>query len=953
MRRNLFYFTVYSLILLISFYSNSVAAQEDSPSRGGGTPPSAAELPKKGTYLKIILQDSLAKTPLEYASVVASYVGGTGKKYGMSNEQGVVLIPDMRVGRATVEIEYMGYKGKSITYDVKRGANDMGTIYLQEDINMLDAAMVVGVANQMVVKRDTIEYTAASVKVNDSDMLEELLKKLPGIEIDAEGNITANGETIDKIMIDGRTFFLDDPQLATKNIPARIVDKVKVVDRKSDQARFTGIDDGEEEKVIDLSVKKGMMNGWFGNLTGGYGTQDRYQAGGMVGKFTEKSQISIIGNANNTNNRSFMDIAGSMMGNMRVGRMNFGGGGGILESYMGGVNANTELKEGKLKLSGNYLYSASENRLEEKRNRETILGGGSSSLYNNEQTRDITSTDGHRMGLEMEYNISDNTSIIFRPDFNFTGGDFSNANEFSTMTGSENTNSGKSESWGNNDARRFRGTFLLRQRLGKPGRTASIMLNYNISNNELDSYNYSETKYFKENLESGSEVVDQFYTQNEKSYSLGGRFSYTEPLGKNFFVEGAYRYNYRNTDSDKDTYNKGASGEYDIPDEEYSSHYENTFITQQAELNFMKQEKNYNITVGVSMQPSTTKSYGLERDTSYNVLNFAPSARVDYRFSDQKFLRIRYRGRTSQPSINQLMPIPDNSDPLKIKMGNMELNPEFTHSLSADYMVSDPKKSSWFGAMFNGSYTTDKIVNRSWYDSNGVQYTQPYNDGTGIYSLTGRVMFNSKIAQSKFSVMSFTNLRFGNGISYVSVAEKEGTAIEDSYLKNINKSLLLSQRLGFTYRDDIFELRLFGNVSYSNTWYSIQNMNGADTWTNAINGSVNASLPAGFNITSDIAHTFYIGYSEGFGKSSTVWNAELSKSLFKEKVTVRAKIFDILKDSQNSSRTTTDNYIEDLENNTLGQYVMFSVVWRFGNFGGSRGMGFRGGRPGGPPPPRM
>lgn len=952
MRKRELHSIIYSLLIFtVLFYSNSIVAQTNAASKRAGASSSAAELPGRGTYIKIVLQDSLAKTPLEYASVVVSYVGGTSKKYGVSNEGGMVVIPGLGVGRATVEIEYMGYKNKSITYDVKRGANDMGIIYLQEDVNMLDAAMVVGVANQMVVKRDTIEYTAASVKVNDSDMLEELLKKLPGIEIDAEGNITANGETINKIMIDGKTFFLDDPQLATKNIPAKIVDKVKVVDRKSDQARFTGIDDGEEEKVIDLSVKKGMMNGWFGNLTGGYGTQDRYQAGGMIGKFTEKSQISIIGNANNTNNRGFMDIAGSMMGDMRVGRMRFGGG-GILESYMGGVNANTDLKEGKLKLSGNYLYSASENRLEEKRNRETILGGGSSSLYNNEQTRDVTSTDGHRMGLEMEYNISDNTSIIFRPDFNFTGGDFSNVNEFSTMTGSENTNSGKSESWGNNDAERFRGMFLLRQRLGKPGRTASLMLNYNISNNELDGYNYSETKYFKNNLESASEVVDQFYTQNEKSYSLGGRFSYTEPLGKNFFVEGAYRYNYRNTDSDKDTYNKGVSGEYDTPDEKYSSHYENTFITQQAELNFMKQEKNYNITVGVSMQPSTTKSYGLERDTSYSVVNFAPSARVDYRFSDQKFLRIRYRGRTSQPSINQLMPIPDNSDPLKITMGNMELNPEFTHSLYAEYMASDPKNSSWFGTMFNGSYTQDKIVNRSWYDANGVQYTQPYNDGTGIYSLSGRVMFNSKIARSRFSVMSFTNLRFGNGISYVSVSEG-GQTTESSYVKNVNRSLSVTQRLGFTYRDDIFELRLFGNVSYNNTWYSIQNMNGADTWTNAINGSVNASLPAGFNITSDIAHTFYVGYSEGFGKSSTVWNAEVSKSLFKEKVTVRAKIFDILKDSQNSSRTTTDNYIEDLENNTLGQYVMFSVVWRFGKFGGNRMMGPRGGRPGGPPPHRM
>lgn len=944
MKRSIFCVTIFFLISLFPFNNNFLAAQATSCPK---TP-----APKGGTYIRMVLLDSLAKTPLEYASVVTSYVGGTNKKYGMSDENGVVTIPNMGVGRATVDVEYMGYKTKSFTYDVKRGANDLGTVYLQEDINMLEAAMVVGIANQMTVKKDTIEYTAASVKVNDSDVLEELLKKLPGIEIDSEGNITANGETVNKIMIDGKTFFLDDPQLATKNIPAKIVDKVRVVERKSDQARFTGIDDGEEETVIDLSVKRGMMNGWFGTLSGGYGTKERYQAGGMIGKFTENSQISVIGNANNTNNRGFMDIAGSMMGNMRVGRIRFGGG-GILESYMGGVNANTDLLDDRLKLSGNYVYSGSNNTVEERRNRETILGGGSSSLYNNEQTRDFTTTDGHRVGLELEYDITDNTSIIFRPTFDFTGGDFSNVNEFATMTGDQNTNSGVSESWGNNDAERFRGMFLLRQRLGKPGRTLSLRFDYNISNNELDGYNYSETKYFENNIESGNEIVDQFYTQNEKSYTLGGRFSYTEPLGKNFFVEGAYRYSYSNTDSDKDTYNKGISGEYDTPDDEYSSHYENTFITQRAELNFMKQEKKYNITLGVSMQPSTTKSYGLARDTSYSVINFAPSARIDYRFSDQKFLRIRYRGRTSQPSINQLMPIPDNSDPLKITMGNMDLNPEFSHNLWTEYRVSNLKNSSWFGAMFNGSYTTDKIVNRSWYDENGVQYTQPYNDGTGVYSLSGRLLFNSKIAQSKFSIMSFTNLRFGNGISYVSAAG-EDVALEDSYVKNINKTFSVSENLGFTYRDDMFEFRLFGNVRYNNTWYSIQNMDDVDTWTNSVMGSVNASLPAGFNITSDISHTFYIGYSEGYGESSTVWNAELSKNLFKDKLTIKAKIYDILKDSQNSSRTTTDNYIEDLENNTLGQYMMFSVVWRFGNFGGGKMMGPHrgpGGRPG-PPPPR-
>ena len=334
----------------------------------------------KGTFMKAILLDSLTKEPIEFATMSGKYIGEkTATRYALSDQNGVVLVPNMRVGRATVVVEYMGYKTKTFTYDIKRGANDMGTIYLQEDLNLLDAIVVTDVANPMVVKKDTLEYNVAAVKVNDTDMLEELLKKLPGVEIDSDGKITANGKEINKIMIEGKTFFLDDPQLATKNLPAKIVEKVRVVERKSDQAQFTGIDDGEEETVIDLGIKKGMMNGWFGNLMGGYGTEDRYQAAGMLGRFTKTSQLSLIGNANNTNNRGFMDMAGSMMGGMRGGRGMGGGrggmmtGNGITESWMGGLHAATEVLDGKMELIGDYMYSGSDKNVQEKKVKETML----------------------------------------------------------------------------------------------------------------------------------------------------------------------------------------------------------------------------------------------------------------------------------------------------------------------------------------------------------------------------------------------------------------------------------------------------------------------------------------------------------------------------------------------------------------------------------------------------
>jgi hypothetical protein len=244
---------------------------------------------EKGTYLKVVVLDSLTREPIEFATLSAKYVGDSNpRKYALTDAKGVVVLQDMPVGRASLHFEFMGYNSKDFKFDIKKGANVYGELLVSEQVNMLNGVVVTGVANPIMVKKDTIEYNASSFKVNDTDMLEELIKKLPGVEIDSDGKITANGKEIKKIMIDGKTFFLDDPTLATKNLPAKIVEKVRVVERKSDQARFTGIDDGEEETVLDLGIKAGMMKGWFGNVAAGYGTQDRFESGAMIGNFTKK-----------------------------------------------------------------------------------------------------------------------------------------------------------------------------------------------------------------------------------------------------------------------------------------------------------------------------------------------------------------------------------------------------------------------------------------------------------------------------------------------------------------------------------------------------------------------------------------------------------------------------------------------------------------------------------------
>ena len=332
-----------------------------------------------------------------------------------------------------------GAGNNAVNRMIDEGIKGVEFVCINTDKQVLDAASVSATGNPIVIKKDTIEYNATSFKTTDNDMLEDLLKKLPGVEVGSDGSVTANGQTISKITIDGKTFFLDDPQLASKNIPAKIVDKVKVVQKKSDQAQFTGIDDGQEETVIDLSIQKGMMNGVFGNVMAGAGhdwlenTTNgngdwRYQGAAFAGRFTEKSQLSLIFNGNNTNNRGFNDLAGSRMRGMRGGGggMGRGSGGwgntnGITTSWMGGVNGSWDLFQDKMSLGANYLYNSTKNDVQERSEKTTFLDDGSSLIYNNDGFS-LNKTDGHRFGARLEHKFSDNTSIIFQPQFNFGKG---------------------------------------------------------------------------------------------------------------------------------------------------------------------------------------------------------------------------------------------------------------------------------------------------------------------------------------------------------------------------------------------------------------------------------------------------------------------------------------------------------------------------------------------------
>ncbi len=953
--------------------------------------------------LTAVLIDESNGDPVGFATVSLTREGAQKPaKYVLSDSEGKVDITGVRPGAYKFKAELLGY----VTYekDVKiPDVKDLGEVKMKVDRTQLDAASVSAVGNPIIIKKDTIEYNASSFKTTDNDVLEDLLKKLPGVEVSEDGAITVNGQTIKKITIDGKTFFLDDPQLASKNIPAKIVNKLKVIDKKSEQAEFTGIDDGEEETVIDLSIKPGMMKGSFGNIMagGGHDLKEtyqegkdwkndgwRYQAAAFAGKFTDKTQLSVIANANNTNNRGFNDLAGSMMGNMRGGGGGMGGGrggnmndNGITESWMGGANGAWTLFDGNMDLSGNYLYNNTRKYVEEQSSKTTYLEDHNM-IYDSDGHNDTRSW-GHRVGVRLDHKFSENTSILFEPRINFGGGSFEQSNNYLTDydydSAISHINKGNSLNTGENRNLTTSGFALLRQRLGKPGRTLTVMGRYSFSNNELNSINFSEVNsgYTSEGEWGKYELTDQNIEQKSQSVSAFGRATYTEPLGGNFYVEANYGYNWSLSTSYKSVYDRTNDG---VLDEYYSNRISNLNSRHDIGANVLYQIEKFRAQLGFSAQPTKTVNEtvraGKEQKYDDTRWRYAPTAMLWWEMGENSNMRVFYRGWSNQPSVSQLLPVPDNTDPLNISFGNPSLAPYFSHNFNGDFRMNNRKSFASVNARFNGSYVQDPIISAIWYGPNGARYSMPFN-GPASFNAGANVFANIPIGKSNFSIGEMARINYSKSSSYVGgddvtamIADNNiynaetGDMDYDKFLKaynlgefkfteNTTRTLSATERLRVTYRSDALELSVSGRTRVNKSWYTIaQVSDNTLTFNNQVRATANWTWEqTGITLKSEYNFNWYNGYASSLNYTPEhVLNAEIQKLLFNKKATLAIKGYDILGQAKNLSVSDNANYHSEVWNNTLGRYIIVSLTWRFGTFDREkmrpRGMGHGG--PGGP-----
>jgi hypothetical protein len=908
----------------------------------------------------VVLEESTG-VPVEQATIRLLNVTDSTLINGVvTSRNGSFSIKDITAGTYVLGVSFVGFEPYYQPLQVTGRTNpvDVGEIELSDASVQLGEAVVIGKAAEVVVRNDTIEYNADSYKVTEGSVLEDLLKKMPGVEVSSEGSITVNGKSVKKIMVDGKEFFSDDPNVASKNLPADMIDKLQVVDRKSDMTRMTGFDDGEEETIINLTIKPGMKQGWFGNAFAGYGSQDRYEGNTMVNRFIDNDQITLMGGLNNTNNMGFSDLASSMFqgGGGGAGGFRFqGGGSGITTSGNAGLNFGKEVGK-TLMLNGNIRYSRSDNYATNKSFEQRLLRDDTTQ-YTNEMNVRNRINDNWGGNLRLEWKPDTLTTLIFRPNFSYSQSHSSETGEYHTMQGTDPThasvrdtlNVGEAVTSSDGDGYNLSGTLEVSRKLNSKGRvlSASFSGGYNVS--DEDGLNYSNTEYAGENAFRNL-LIDQQYQYRNTGYNYRAYLSWVEPLGRNNFLQATYSYSQRRQESLKDTYAPDASGQYNVLDTAYSKSYRNDFTSQRASLSFKSQRAKYNYTLGMNLDPSYTRSenfVGSEviSELSRSVVNLSPMAQFNYLFNRQTNLRIDYNGRTSQPSMTQLQPVADVSNPNNTVIGNPDLSPRYINDLSIRFQKFIPEQQTAFMLMFNGDYTLNDIVSDVTNISAGIRRTS-YVNVNGNYSANLRFMFNTPLKNRKFTINAMTMASYANSNAFI-----DGE-------KSTNKNLVLMERAGIDFRSNVIDLGINGNVNYNNSQYSLQPDNNQNTFNYGVGGTTILYLPWSVKLESDITYSTNSGYSDGFQQNETMWNASASKSFLKgNQGTLRFKIYDILQQRSNISRSVTATGYTDSEYNTLNSYFMVHFIYRFSVFKGgataSDGMNRRGpdGRgPGGPPP---
>lgn len=934
----------------------------------------------KGTIIDSGTQETIPSATVQVVTAEdETFVGGSA-----TDANGVFTVKDLVKGKYKIKVSYVGYVPKTQNLELSisktKKNTDLGFITLAPDNVLLAQTEITANASKVKVSGDSLIFNASAYRTPAGSTLEALVKKLPGAKVDENGNITINGKSVNKIMIDGKEFFLNDTQVAMQNIPVDIIDNIKSYDRKSDMARVTGIDDGEDETVLDLSIKKGMNKGWTGQLNGGAGTQHRYASRMNVMRFTDNVQITLLGGMNNVGDRGYGGGGGRGWGRW---------GGGLRASKNAGMNFATT--SDKLETGGSirFFYNGSDSRNET--SQENFVSSTVRS-FNENLSQSYGSNINLNSNFRLEWKPDTMTNIIFRPRYNYsrnrgysygTSGSFnSDPNEVSDNPMLEimqdtlvkkitdilvNRNINRQQSYSTNS--NFNGMLMINRKLNDDGRNINLRINGGISNGESQQLSAANVTYTKEGKL--PDINNRYFDTPSRSRNISADLSYSEPIAYKTYLQFGYRFNYNYNKNDRQAYIYSSdafntlygaletfrydvdgiiSHIYDLFMQDSDSTYylfgaresaiadslcqRSEYKTYQhtASLSMRRVTDRSNFSVGIDLVPINTSLDYRYRGKAYHIsknqFNFSP--RLQYRFQKDKQtnLHVNYWGNMNQPSLTNLLDIRDDSNPLNITSGNPDLKPSFNHTIRLNYNTYKEATQSGFFGYANGGFTQNNIANRVIYhEDTGVRETKPFNiNGNWNASMGGGFDLPLDTLNKYFTLEEFANVYYSNRVGYTQQGATD--------VKSTTRSFGVGEDLGISYRRDLIEISINGNVNYNHSKNDITPSGNQDTWNFGYGAEFQYTTKFGLTLNTDIGMECRRGYaSKDMNTDELLWNAQISQALLNGNLTFMLEINDILGQQSNLSRTINEMMRSDSRNNSIYQYGMLRVSYRFNTFG--------------------
>jgi hypothetical protein len=921
--------------------------------------------------VKGILTDSASKKPIENA-VIALVVKSnpTDTMYTFTDGKGLFRFDVVPASPFSIIIRHMGYWPKARYVPVNKAEKtiDVGSFALAQDAKLLSEVVVEAPA--IVVKEDTIEYNASSFRVQEGAVVEDLIKKMPGIQVDKDGNVTAQGKAVTRVKVNGKDFFGGDVKTATKELPANIVDKIQIIDDYGDQATVSGIKDGDPDKVMNIQIKKDKNKGFFGRVTGGYGTDDRYQGSFNGNYFNNNTQLSVIGNSNNTNTslfnfggggnrgatsmmRSGMSAMSDMGGMGAATSMMQSGGGGSSTAFTGGSNAGISTTNSfgfnyrdqwskKINVYGSYSYNH-RNTSQEQNSFET---NNTTLINNNQDLNSLTRGNSHRFTFNLEYQVDSFNYLKVSPSINYSGSDADSRSifDYKRPEGTK-TLDGSNKNVTNSQAPNLAINILFNHKFRKRGRnfSANITLGTSQNNSEQDVTNLSrqyQPFIFNRN-------TFQYTDQENNNYNYGVRFTYSEPLNKFRSLDFSYSHNLTYGRNDRKTFNVDSATQVKTLNNFLSNDYENEFYNNRMGVSVRTTKKKYNYTVGISVQPVNLQGKSITKDSTYKTIkraNVFPIARLVYNFSRTKTLNASYNGNATQPSFSQLQPVQDFSNPQNSSIGNPNLKPSINHNLNLSYNNFNFVSGKVLFTNVTFSTIRNQIINKTARrDSVGSVISIPENVN-GFYNVLGFYAFSKPYKNRKYVLNFNGSLNFNRNISLTDSVRIMGNQLEQNLNRNkINgNNWIITQGVNFEYNyKEILELGT--GISYSlndnkfnsadgKTLTGFQNTT-SNAWT--LSSNMNLNITKTLVLKYDVDYTINSGLAGGVNQNLAIMNASIEKQLFKKKNgIIRLAAFDLFNQNTNISRNVAGPSIIDTRTNRLTRYFIATFTYRLQRFAG-------------------